>query len=77
MTRIPSLAYSMAIFFEIALMPPLVSIATEAFMPAIGRSASGVVMLTMLPPLFCASICLTTSWVVWRKPSIFVALSWR
>ena len=36
LTRIPSLAYSIARLREIASMPPLVIIATDAVKPAIG-----------------------------------------
>src|SRR5208337_687645 len=36
LARICSFAYSMAMFFDMASMPPLVSMATEAFTPAIG-----------------------------------------
>src|SRR6516164_11213360 len=57
-TRIRSFAYSMARQRVIASIPPLVIIGIEAFTPAIGLSASEAVMLTLLPPDFCASICL-------------------
>src|ERR1700677_1196058 len=36
LARICSFAYSIAMLFDIASMPPLVSMATEAFTPAIG-----------------------------------------
>src|SRR5258706_10930954 len=32
-------------------------------------------MVTMLPPVFCANICLTESWVTYRNPSTFVETS--
>jgi hypothetical protein len=32
-------------------------------------------MVTMLPPVFCTNICLTVSWVRYRKPSRFVEIS--
>jgi len=36
---------------------------TEAFTSAMGLAAKAAVIVTMLPPVFCASICLTASWV--------------
>ena len=32
-------------------------------------------IVTILPPVFCANICLMESWVTYRKPSTFVETS--
>ena len=56
--RIPSLAYSVARFCVAEFSPPFVIIEIEPFTPAIGRSASAAVMLTMHPD-FCFSISFT------------------
>jgi hypothetical protein len=53
----------------------LVIIGTAAVTPRIGLRAKAAVIVTMLPPLFCASICLTVSCVRKRKPSMFVETS--
>src|SRR6185503_11578344 len=76
-TRIPCFAYSIARLREIALMPPLVIIGTEADSAAIGRSAMEAVMLTTLPPRFCSSKCSMTRCVTWMKPSRLVDTSER
>ena len=62
-TRMPSFAYSSARLRVTAFRPPLVIIGTAAVMPAIGLSASDAVTVTMLPPVFWASIRLIASWV--------------
>jgi hypothetical protein len=59
-----SLAYSIARLRVIASSPPLVIIGNEAFTPAIGCSTIALVMQVTLPPVFCASICFTASWVM-------------
>src|SRR5438132_11801708 len=41
----------------------------------IGLRAREAVIVTTLPPLFCASICFMVSWVRYRKPSTFVDTS--
>src|SRR5207245_2810411 len=61
LNRMCSFAYSEARLLNPAFRPPLVIIEREAGTPAIGLSASAPVMLTMLPPVFCACICLTAS----------------
>ena len=40
-----------------------------------GLRARAAVIVTMLPPVFCANICLMVSWVTYRKPSTFVETS--
>ena len=55
--------------------PPLVIIGTAAVTPRIGLRARAAVIVTMLPPVFCANICLMASWVTYRKPSRFVETS--
>src|SRR6201993_4753527 len=59
--RMLFLAYSLARLRVIAFRPPLVIIEIDAGMPAMGFSASAAVMLVTLPPVPCASICLTAS----------------
>src|SRR6478752_2286497 len=76
-TRIPCLAYSSARLRELALMPPLVIIGTDAGRAAIGLSVSDEVMLTTLPPRFCSSNCPMTRCVTWKKPSRLVDDSMR
>src|SRR6185436_6817071 len=68
----PSFAYSMARCWVIVSRPPLVIIGTAAVTPRIGFRARAAVIGTMLPPVFCANICLIESWVMYRKPSTFV-----
>src|SRR5262245_20307400 len=63
-TRIPCVEYSIARLREIASMPPLVIMGTDAVNTASGLSTMDEVMLTTLPPDFCESICLTASCVV-------------
>ena len=63
-TRMPSFAYSIARLRVMAAIPPFVIIATEAGTPAMGCSTIEVVILTTLPPDFCASICLIASWLM-------------
>jgi hypothetical protein len=58
--RMCCFAYSIARLRVAASMPPLVIIATGPGAPAIGLSTVEAVMLTMLPPVFCASVCFTT-----------------
>ena len=55
--------------------PPLVIIGTAAVTPRIGLRARAAVIVTMLPPVFCANICLMESWVTYRKPLTFVETS--
>src|SRR2546430_5666683 len=45
----------------------LVIIGTAAVTPRIGLRARAAVIVTMLPPVFCANICLMESWVTYRK----------
>src|SRR6516162_3208126 len=71
----PSFAYSIARCWVIVSRPPLVIIGTAAGTPRIGLRARAAVIVTMLPPVFCASICLTASWVTYRKPWRFVETS--
>src|SRR6516162_7396812 len=73
----PSFAYSIARCWVIVSRPPLVIIGTAAGTPRIGLRARAAVIVTMLPPVFCASICLMASWVTYRKPSRFVETSDR
>src|SRR5437660_1002104 len=70
-----SFAYSIARCWVIVSRPPLVIIGTAAGTPRIGLRARAAVIVTMLPPLFCATICLMASWVTYRKPSRFVETS--
>jgi hypothetical protein len=58
--QIFSFAYSVARLRVMVSSPPLLIIGTEAVIPAIGLTTREAVMLTTLPPDFCASICLTT-----------------
>src|SRR5437879_4783920 len=74
-TRMPSFAYSIARCWVIVSRPPLVIMGTAAGTPRIGLRARAAVIVTMLPPLFCANICLMESWVMYRKPSRFVETS--
>src|SRR5882724_6213094 len=55
--------------------PPLVIIGTAAVTPRIGLRARAAVIVTRLPPVFCANICLMESWVTYRNPSRFVETS--
>src|SRR5262249_43763905 len=71
----PSFAYSMARCWVMVSRPPLVIMGTAAGAPRIGLRARAAVIVTMLPPVFCASICLMASWVTYRKPSRFVETS--
>src|SRR5262245_9853434 len=71
----PSFAYSIARCWVIVSRPPLVIIGTAAVTPRIGLRARAAVIVTMLPPVFCASICLMESWVTYKKPSRFVETS--
>src|SRR5262245_17094110 len=71
----PSLAYSIARCWATVSLPPLVLIGTAAGTPRTGLRARAAVIVTMLPPVFCASICLMASWVTYRKPSRFVETS--
>src|SRR2546429_6599835 len=71
----PSFAYSIARCWVIVSRPPLVIIGTAAVTPRIGLRARAAVIVTMLPPDFCANICLMASWVMYRKPSTFVETS--
>src|ERR1700754_4461812 len=68
----PSLAYSIARCWVIVSRPPLVIIGTAAVTPRIGLRARAAVIVTMLPPVFCTSICLIESWVTYKKPARFV-----
>src|SRR5215831_17032162 len=68
----PSFAYSIARCWVIVSRPPLVIIGTAAGTPRIGLRARAAVIVTMLPPVFCANICLMVSWVTYRKPSRLV-----
>src|ERR1700740_1606983 len=61
--RMPSFAYSIARFWVAEFKPPFVIIETEPFSPAIGRSASAAVMLTMHPDC-CFNISFTVRWVM-------------
>src|SRR5262249_27712722 len=71
----PSFAYSIARCWVIVSRPPLVIIGTAAGTPRIGLRARAAVIVTMLPPVFWASICLMASWVMYRKPSRLVETS--
>src|SRR5262252_7131654 len=71
----PSFAYSIARCWVIVSRPPLVIIGTAAVTPRIGLRAKAAVIVTMLPPVFCANICLIVSWVTYRKPSRLVDTS--
>src|SRR6184192_1365528 len=54
----PSFAYSIArCWVMIVSRPPLVIIGTAAVTPRIGLRARAAVIVTMLPPVFCANIC--------------------
>src|SRR2546428_9380389 len=68
-------AYSIARCWVIVSRPPLVIIGTAAVTPRIGLRARAAVIVTMLPPVVCANICLMESWVTYRKPSTFVETS--
>src|SRR5262249_25524021 len=70
-----SFAYSMARCWVMVSRPPLVIIGTAAGTPRIGLRARAAVIVTMLPPVFCANIRLMESWVTYRKPSRFVETS--
>jgi hypothetical protein len=43
----------------------LVIIGTAAETPRIGLRVKATVIVPMLPPVFCASICLMASWVTY------------
>src|SRR5262245_18871652 len=74
----PSFAYSIARCWVTVSRPPLVIIGTAAGTPRIGLRASAAVIVTMLPPVFCANSCLMASCVTYRKPARFVATSaWK
>src|SRR5207249_4428628 len=75
LTRMPSFAYSIARCWVIVSRPPLVIIGTAAMTPRIGLRARAAVIVTMLPPVFCANMCLIDNWVTYRKPSTFVETS--
>src|SRR5215470_1203494 len=62
-TRIPCSAYSIARCWVSVARPPLVIIGTAAVIPRIGLRAREAVIVTTLPPVFCASMCLRVSWV--------------
>ena len=70
--RILFLAYSLARLRVIASSPPLVIIGIDAETPAIGLQTNDVVMVVTLPPVPCASICLTASCVMKMNPSRLV-----
>src|SRR5580704_2019163 len=64
LNRMLLFAYSFARLTVIAFRPPLVIIGIDAGTPAMGLSANDAVMLVTLPPVPCASICLTANWVM-------------